>query len=166
MLLKFFQLDKEYERDLLKSLCQIIICFELLDEKTDLTGRITRWILSILEDDVEIRYRSGKLQEHIDCLSRYPVNHPEEEEEEMRAVMAITFGREREPVHLTQERDDPTVPFFTEQRLSPTSDGDFQTTFLVNQMMLIDVARARRVFPVKRKRRKKRKIAHWLRRNP
>lgn len=88
--------------------CKIIVfsdnsALSYLMKKRYLTGRIARWILSILEDDVEIRYRSGKLQEHIDCLIRYPVGEPEEEEMEMRAVMEITFGREREPVHLAQE---------------------------------------------------------------
>ena len=65
--------------------CKIIVfsdnsALSYLLKKRDLVGRPARWCLSILEDDVEIRYRSGKLQEHVDCLSRYPVEQPEEEE--------------------------------------------------------------------------------------
>ena len=113
--------------------CKIIVfsdnsALSYLMKKRYLTGRIARWILSILEDDVEIRYRSGKLQEHIDCLIQYPVGEPEEEEMETRAVMEITFGREREPVHLAQEGDDPTGPLFVEGGLSSTLVGDSQTS--------------------------------------
>jgi hypothetical protein len=38
--------------------------------KRDLAGRLARWSLSIQEYDIEIRYRSGKLHDNADCLSR------------------------------------------------------------------------------------------------
>jgi len=43
------------------------------------------------------------------------------------AVRKINFGREREPVHLAQEGDDPTGPLFAEEGLSSILVGDSQT---------------------------------------
>jgi hypothetical protein len=45
-----------------------------------LAGRLARWSLVMMEYDLSIRYRSGKLQVHADMLSRYPVDQPEQEE--------------------------------------------------------------------------------------
>ena len=78
--------------------------------KRDLVGRPARWVLSILEDDVEIRYRSGKLQEHVDCLSRYPVEDPDEEEFEEKYIMSISALLERGATPPAREGDAPVQP--------------------------------------------------------
>ena len=48
--------------------------------KKDLAGRLARWSLHLMDFDLTIKYRSGKLQTHADALSRYPVDKPETEE--------------------------------------------------------------------------------------
>lgn len=58
--------------------CKIIIITDhealcWLRTKKELAGRLARWSLCLLEYDVEIRYRNGKLHTNADCLSRYPI---------------------------------------------------------------------------------------------
>lgn len=51
-----------------------------LQTKKDLQGRLARWSLLLMECDLTVRYRSGKLQINADTLSRFPVEDPEREE--------------------------------------------------------------------------------------
>ena len=44
-----------------------------LRTKTDLAGRLARWSLCLQENDVEIQYRSAKLHQNADSLSRNPL---------------------------------------------------------------------------------------------
>ena len=95
--------------------CKVVVfsdnsALSYLLRKRDLVGRPARWVLSILEDDVEIRYRSGKLQEHVDCLSRYPVEDPDEEEFEEKYIMSISALLERGATPPAREGDAPVQP--------------------------------------------------------
>ncbi|KZS18242.1 Uncharacterized protein APZ42_015657 [Daphnia magna] len=67
--------------------CKIIIITDhealcWLRTKKELAGRLARWSLCLLEYDVEIRYRNGKLHTNADCLSRYPIPIIETEEDD------------------------------------------------------------------------------------
>jgi hypothetical protein len=53
-----------------------------LRTKKDLAGRLARWSLCLQEYEVEIQYRSGKLHQNADCLSRNPLLTQEEVLEE------------------------------------------------------------------------------------
>ena len=58
-----------------------------LTTKRDLAGRLGRWSLTLQEFDIAIFYKSGKAHLDADCLSRYPVGHPSEEEEDDRCLL-------------------------------------------------------------------------------
>jgi len=76
--------------------------------KRDLAGRLARWKLSIQEHDITIIYRSGKLHVNGDSLSRYPVDYPENEEEEdvcLAVATVATFkDKGRDPDWLKREQ--------------------------------------------------------------
>ncbi|KZS02652.1 Uncharacterized protein APZ42_000229, partial [Daphnia magna] len=52
-----------------------------LTTKKDLAGRLARWALLVQGYEPQVLYKSGKLHEDADALSRYPVGPAEEEEE-------------------------------------------------------------------------------------
>ncbi|KZS03449.1 Uncharacterized protein APZ42_033820 [Daphnia magna] len=67
--------------------CKIIIITDhealfWLRTKKELAGRLARWSLCLLEYDVEIRNRNGKLHTNSNCLSRYPIPINETEEDD------------------------------------------------------------------------------------
>ena len=67
--------------------CKLIIITDheslcWLRTKKDLSGRLARWSLCLQEYEVEIQYRSGKLYQNADCLSRNPLLTQEEVLEE------------------------------------------------------------------------------------
>ena len=62
-----------------------------LKTKKDLAGRLARWSLILMEYDLTIRYRSGKLQVNADTLSRYPVDEPEGEEEDEGKFLSLSL---------------------------------------------------------------------------
>ncbi|KAJ8886761.1 hypothetical protein PR048_012973 [Dryococelus australis] len=51
------------------SLCYL----DILKMNAHITGRITRWVLKMLEYTFDIKYTSGKSHAHVDSLSRNPV---------------------------------------------------------------------------------------------
>jgi transposase InsO family protein len=55
--------------------------------KRDLAGRLARWSLTLQEFNIAIFYKSGKAHLDADCLSRYPVGQPSEEEEDDRCLL-------------------------------------------------------------------------------
>ena len=67
--------------------CKVIIITDhealcWLRTKKDLAGRLARWSLCLQEYEVQIQYRSGKLHQNADCLSRNPLLTQEEVLEE------------------------------------------------------------------------------------
>jgi transposase InsO family protein len=80
--------------------------------KRDLAGRLARWSLTLQEFDLSIFYKNGKAHADADCLSRYPVELPQTEEEEDRClIVAITsLSTESEPDELAVAQAD--VPYW------------------------------------------------------
>ena len=65
------------------------LCF--LKNKTSISPRLTRWALELQEFDYELEYKSGNYHKDADCLSRYPIEKTEIEQDEDRAlIMAMT----------------------------------------------------------------------------
>ncbi len=80
-----------------------------------LSGRLARWSLCLLEYDIEIRYRSGKLHTNADCLSRFPVEQSVEEIDD-RCIVVATLDQ-LEYTHPATEADQ---EFKKQQRSVPT----------------------------------------------
>ena len=57
--------------------------------KRDLAGRLARWSLAIQEYDIQIMYRSGKLHDNADCLSRYPIEDAPQEQDADSCLMLM-----------------------------------------------------------------------------
>jgi len=72
--------------------------------KKDLAGRLARWKLSVQEHDITIIYRSGKLHINGDSLSRYPVDEPDNEEEEDACLAVATLSVQDNDQELNQIR--------------------------------------------------------------
>jgi hypothetical protein len=60
-----------------------------LRTKKDLAGRLARWSLCLLEYEVEIRYRSGKLHTNADCLSRFPLTTADTNDEDRCVTIGV-----------------------------------------------------------------------------
>ena len=54
-------------------------------------GRLTRWSMLLMEYDFTVEYKPGKKHQNADTLSRYPVDHPDEEEEEIVLLLNETI---------------------------------------------------------------------------
>lgn len=80
-----------------------------LTTKKDLAGKLARWALTVQGYAPTIKYKSGRLHEDADALSRNPVGAAEENEDE----------EEMFPVWLTTEQPDLQASIRTEQEKEP-----------------------------------------------
>ena len=68
------------------------LCF--LKNKRKLPARLIRWTLFLEEFDFEIKYKSGKCHQDADCLSRYPVEGPDDCDQKLEErinVLSVTL---------------------------------------------------------------------------
>jgi hypothetical protein len=90
--------------------CNIIlftdhIALTWLLTKKDLSGRLLRWALCLGEYDIEIRYKNGKSQIHVDSFSRYPSNEPDPDENAY-SIMALAASSEEKISDLEDQKED------------------------------------------------------------
>lgn len=71
-----------------------------LRTKKDLAGRLARWSLCLLEYEVEIRYRSGKLHTNADCLSRFPLPTADTNDEDRCVTIGVLNYVESDFFHI------------------------------------------------------------------
>ncbi|KZS03675.1 Uncharacterized protein APZ42_033546, partial [Daphnia magna] len=93
--------------------CKIVIITDhealcWLRTKKDLAGRLARWSLCLLEYEVEIRYRSGRLHTNADCLSRFPLTSADTNDEE-RCVTIGTLNYANNELFTNEDWDDLTA---------------------------------------------------------
>ena len=69
-----------------------------LMSKRDLAGRLARWSLSLREYDLKIVYRSGKLHDNADCLSRNPLPSKEDEMDDRCLTISTLLCDNETPV--------------------------------------------------------------------
>ncbi|XP_045027129.1 uncharacterized protein LOC123470647 [Daphnia magna] len=76
-----------------------------LTTKKDLAGRLARWALLVQGYEPQVLYKSGKLHEDADALSRYPVGPAEEEDESdsLLPVLLVTLNGDLERIRVGQE---------------------------------------------------------------
>ena len=67
-----------------------------LTTKKDLAGRLARWALSVQTYQPVIIYKSGRLHEDADALSRYPIAEKGTDDEEDELLPVFTAASETE----------------------------------------------------------------------
>ena len=73
--------------------------------KKDLSGRLLRWALCLGEYDIEIRYKNGKSQVHVDSFSRYLSNEPDPDEGAY-SIMALMASSEEKISDLEDQEEE------------------------------------------------------------
>jgi hypothetical protein len=73
------------------------------------TGRLARWALKLAEHSYEIIHRPGRNHGDVDCLSRYPVEAADEEDE-LEAEEVPTYLLELADIRKWQEKDPELTP--------------------------------------------------------
>jgi hypothetical protein len=73
------------------------------------TGRLARWALKLAEHSYEIIHRPGRNHGDVDCLSRYPVEAADEEDE-LEAEEVPTYLLELADIRKLQEKDPELTP--------------------------------------------------------
>ncbi|KAI1303655.1 Transposon Ty3-G Gag-Pol polyprotein [Halotydeus destructor] len=80
------------------------LCY--LMKKQQLAPRLARWAIELAEFNFDIRYKSGCVHKDADCLSRYPVDTPANEEERMIQVLQIQAPTKDDLVAKQDAEDD------------------------------------------------------------
>ncbi|KZS06258.1 Uncharacterized protein APZ42_030339 [Daphnia magna] len=106
-----------------------------LTTKKDLAGRLARWALSKQNYQPEIVYKSGRLHENADALSRYPVDGigDSSDEDDLLSVYTTAWEEER---RWTGEMQG-AVPGYMEIRrqLERKTGGAYKNFVLVNRLL-------------------------------
>lgn len=88
-----------------------------LSSLKDPTGRLGRWALKLQEYSFNVTYKSGRMHQDADCLSRHPVDPPEASAHDSDAcVLAISDFAD---IRNQQLRDDYLRPIIYRLRLNP-----------------------------------------------
>lgn len=103
-----------------------------LSSLKDPTGRLGRWALRLQEYSFSVFYKSGRLHQDADCLSRYPVDPPDTLEDEPDTfVLAIT-----DFVHIADEqRRDSSLRPIIDGLNSPHPDPSLRMFVLHNDTL-------------------------------
>jgi hypothetical protein len=88
---------------------QIITDQHALCQLKSPTGRLARWALKLAEHSYEIIHRPGRNHGDVDCLSRYPVEAADEEDE-LEAEEVPTYLLELADIRKLQEKDPELTP--------------------------------------------------------
>ena len=114
-----------------------------LNKKKELSARLRKWALDLLNYDFEVIYKSGINHKDVDALSRAPADPPESEPENMDRY---SFVASRNPLRFTDEniimmqREDPVFGKIYEKVLNGNID-EYKEYFLHEDILycLVDV---------------------------
>lgn len=110
-----------------KEFCVVTDCSALqtASTKRDMSSRIARWWLKLLEFNFKIQHRHGKIMTHIDALSRNPVEVSREIEPASIDIFRIEIDVDSDWMNLLQDNDPEINDLKKKINLNPTKHKEF-----------------------------------------